>query len=93
MNNDNIHNNMDNEEPSIDDRTLKFGLGFVIKHQTGFRTTLDNIATGFSTYLSRLGYISFGSDSCGDARYSVTDDGLTQMKVLYLAMLSNTAYR
>lgn len=87
--NQNIHN-MDKEEISFDDQTLRFGLSFVIKHQTGFRETLDNIALGFSSYLSRLGYISFGADSRGDARYSVTNEGLAQMKVLYLAMLSNT---
>ena len=81
------------EEVPIDEQTLRFGLGFVIKHQTGFRESLDHIIAGFSVYLSRLGYISFGSDSLGKARYRVTDDGLAQMKVLYHAMLSNTAYQ
>lgn len=85
-------NIVDQEGSSFDDRTLRFGLGFIIKNRTGFRETLDNIAFGFSSYLSRLGYISFGSDSRGDARYSVTDEGLAQIKVLYLAMLSNTTY-
>ena len=77
---------MDKEIKNISNEEFRFALYYILKHKTGYTDALNIINENMSEYLNKAGFISLGVDAAAHGRYQITQKGVQDAEVLYIAM-------
>lgn len=71
---------------SIPNEELRFALYYILKHKIGYTDALNMINENMAEYLNKSGFISLGVDAAAHGRYQITQKGVQDAEVLYIAM-------
>ena len=74
---------------SIPNEEFRFALYYILKHKTGYTDALNIINENMSEYLNKAGFISLGVDAAAHGRYQITEKGIKDAEVLYIAICAS----